>query len=65
MQLQFENGDQWRYFKLFREQTGKGLSGFFDSDVWTKSILQMGYDELFLVPVRNLISTYSLLDGET
>lgn len=39
------NGQENMYFQLFREHTASELSGFFDSEFWTRSVLQESHQE--------------------
>ncbi|QSZ36950.1 hypothetical protein DSL72_009041 [Monilinia vaccinii-corymbosi] len=39
------NAEEGRYFQVFRTHTASELSGFFDSDFWTRSVLQESHSE--------------------
>lgn len=43
----FHNETEYRYFKVFQDQTAAELSGYFDSNVWNRSILQLCHEEVF------------------
>lgn len=43
----FLNDTDYRYFELFRNETVSELSGFFDTDIWDRLILQYCHEEAF------------------
>lgn len=43
----FLNETEAHYFNAFQERTAKELSGFFDSGIWSRTILQVCYEEGF------------------
>jgi hypothetical protein len=43
----FESESDYRYFKLFESKTAKSLSGYFDTDLWGRLILQTCEHEEF------------------
>jgi len=45
--LCFRNEAESRYFKIFKESAAPELSGYFDTNVWTRTILQVCHAEPF------------------
>lgn len=45
--MSFLDETEARYFNIFQERTAREISGFFDSDVWSRSILQVCHEEGF------------------
>lgn len=43
----FQTATEYRYFKIFQDQAATELSGYFDSNVWSRSILQVCHEEEF------------------
>jgi len=44
----FRNEDEYRYFQLYRTKTAYYLGGHFESDLWTKIILQASESEEYV-----------------
>ena len=44
---ELQDEDEYRYFKIFRDRTASELSGYFESNVWDRLILQVCHEEPF------------------
>lgn len=44
-ELKFENDAEFSYFRIFQVETADSLSGYFESDVWNRVVLQACYRE--------------------
>lgn len=42
------NAQEGQYFQVFQKHTASGLSGFFDSEFWTRSVLQESHSEALI-----------------
>jgi hypothetical protein len=43
----FQTNAEYNYFEYFRHNTAKDLSGYFDTGIWNRLILQICHTELF------------------